>query len=419
VPKKRQRLTSPVYGTFIVSLLYRTVFVWQENESASDNIAAEQLERTLAAIFTAPEIKEYLQELRDRLQRQSHGTFQRAARKFVLTQICPLYARTVLKGERRQKFLALSAADKLKFLLETLHYPGTFPDLTDELRRAFFRTLDMVLSGDAADVQRRVGDELKGVFCDDTAAALGTVRAVLLIAGGGRLVRQIDDAAQEIHGALAASKEFRAAAELAEKRYRLGGTSAEGAFQDAWRDLAPRLQKMIRARRLVIPVNEDAHGKTLDEEIMLAMETVFGVLLATAAENPETLVREALEGNLKNWLVTAVRHDLLDKMRAEKAKKRDFRKRVSLPPEERAGYDREGAATAFSPRLPRTRDVLDVVEEKYDLSTLLGKLTREERAIVRRKNRGFTQREIARALGKSPAWVSARLKQIRDKLTRN
>lgn len=408
--RKRSVETSPVYGSFLVSLLYRSIELMGTGGQVSQHAAT--LDNTLNSIFEIPEIKELAGTSLERIKSTSKVNWLRGTRKY-FRDYSKLYSRACKELGWPDPLRGLRLDDRINYILSEIGWEGSFEGLASEVKRLFINKLEFISSGEKKAIAEWSKDITSGLFEDDPEKAVAMIRLCFLASGGEKLLQEVDDAVSAVRDRLNSSAELQAAVELVEKRQKWGGFASDRKFQKIWKSLQPRVMGRIRGKGLAIPETEalSARGKrSWDEEEALAMRTIFLELLKRAGENPFKLIADAWNSKLGNSLVLAVENDLRDVIRYQRAQKRGVAKKEILDEESLMPRDKR------YPQSILDNGPLQKLIEEDDYNSLTKQLNEEEKAIIVMKKEGLTQKEIAGQFGKTQGWVSGKIKGIREKI---
>jgi len=411
MPKKRLTETSPMYGSFLVSLLYRSIGLMSTGGQVPQHAAT--LDNVLDSIFKLPEINDIVAKTLERINSTSTAEWRRGVRRF-LSDCLPLLSKACQELGKPDPLQELSQNKRVNFLLAQMGWKGSFERFASKCRKLIINKLDFILSGKKEAIAEWSKDITSGLFEDDPETAVAMIR-LSLIAGGGRdLLEEVDYAVRKVRDRLNSSLEFQAAVELVEKRQEWGGSSSDRKFKESWKALRPKIMGRVRCKGLAIPEADtlsDLGKKSWTEEESLAMETVFEELLKRASENPFKLISNVWNGKLGNSLVLTVENDLRDAIRHQRAQKRDVAKQEILDEESLIGSE-----DTYPDSIDSKGPIAQLIEDD-DYNEMIRRLNEEEKAIITMKmTEGLSQMEIARRLRKSQAWVSGRIKGIRGKL---
>jgi len=410
--RERGAETSPVYGSFLVSLLSRSVELM--GTSGQDPRQAVTLDKALESMFLMPEIKELAGTKLGEIKTISAARWRRGTRKF-FRDYAELYSTFLREQGQPDPLHGLPLHKKISYLLTELGWEGNFNKIPRISKKWFTDALEVIVTGEKKTVAEWSKGITSGLFEDDPETAVAIIRFSLMAGGGNKLLQEIDDAVKTVRDRLISLPEFQAAVELVEKRQKWGGSESDSKFRETWNSLKPRVTERMRRKGLAIPRVDglsDLGKKDWSEEEVLAMETVFNELFRRASENPLKLIADAWNGKLGNSLVVSVENDLRDEIRRLRAQKRDVAKEEILDEERATHPGKVHAKSIRDSKVP-----LDKLIENENYNQLMSQLTGIERTIVTMKvEEGLKQDEIARRMGKSQAWVSGKLKGIQEKL---
>ncbi len=401
--------TSPIYGSFIVSLLYRSVTVFDPSQPPKADDAMV-LDRILQSAFNVPEITQWASVGLEFLKAKSEAEWRKLARRgvrYVLRRV----SKTVRELGRPDPFCGWSLDDRIGWLLDELRWDVSFEEAASLSKAMAIGIFERIANGKQEELTAWCKEIVGDLFGADPRQAIATIRFCLLAFGGASLVSKVDKAIRIVRDRLVSSLEFRAAVADAEYAQKWRPDRASDEFTAAWQQLSTKAVGRLRSKNLSISGAEEmsAGGKrTWSEETHVAMISVYEELRKRATMKPYLLIADTYNGKLSASLVLTVEHDIWDRIRSAKAQKRDVRKQDSLE------RDEDHRTTSMQPvaDVNLARDII----EAEDWQDLMGLLTPDERAVAEGLRDGFTQELIARKLGRSQAWVSERVQRIRKKL---
>ncbi len=410
--RKRSSETSPIYGSLLVSMLYRSIEFMATG--GKDSQSAETLDNVLGSIFDVPEIQDWAAMLLDRVSSMPATEWRHQVRRFINVNL-QMVSRVFEEEGQPDPLEGLTENQKIKFYLDLMGREESLALFSSFLREQIIDLLNLVVFGEKQALAEWTNDITSDLFKGDPEKAVTIIRMALIGGGGNELLEEIDDAVIRVRKSLGSSLMFNTAVELVEKDQEWGGFSADSKFKESWESLKSRVMGRIKGKSLTLPEEDifyELGEKKWDEEETLAMITVFNELKRRAGETPVKLVSDAWEGKLSNSIVVSIENDVKDEIRKQKAKKRGFDKREEFSEQSLVESGRLYPKAAIDFKEP-----LQSLIEKYEHGQLCDLLSEEERAIVELILEGYKEREIGNKVGKSQAWVSGKLKNIRQKLS--
>ena len=158
-----QPQTSPVYGSYLVSLLFRLTDIMATPEQPAASYTGSTLENTLGATLTIPKVKEAAQDLLERLNILSPSEWKQAILSFI-SRWSELLSDMVSEAENGESFENLSPDEKTEFILHTVGLHGSIDDIVLELRQIARYLLEQVVSGETTEFERHLNDITAGLF---------------------------------------------------------------------------------------------------------------------------------------------------------------------------------------------------------------------------------------------------------------
>lgn len=411
MPRKRKTETSPIYGSFLISLLYRSLELLDTH--GRDSRAPETLDKLLGSIFNIPEIKEMLETLLEKINSTSEIEWRRSVRSYFKASL-PVFSRGFQELGMSDPLQELSPGKQANWIIKTIGWEGSFNDFASKVKKDLIKMLILTVSGEKEAIEKWSKGITAEVFKEDPEKAITLIRLSIFAGGGKKLLQEIEDAVRNLLDKLRSSPEFQGAVELVEKHQEWGGLAADRKFQEIWDTLRSKIMGRVWKKGLAIPKIDEMGAnikENWNEEESVALYSIFDELSKRASENPFKLIADALTGKLGNSLVLAAENDIRDKIRYEKAQKRDVSRQEPLDEE------KLNAPGKRYPQSITVKSSLDKLIEKEGFDSLMNLLTNGEKAICNfMVKEDLTQTEIGRRLDKPQSWVNGKIKKIRAKL---
>ena len=179
--------TSPIYGSYLVSLIYRLPEVMGSQSQGTPPHAGETIEKALQSTFAIPEIKQQAPILLERIKSMSSLEWKEAVLKYIAFW-SDLFSSAWTQQGTADPLKDLSLDEKAEFIIANMGWQGSIDEVAVDLRGRITDLLTHVASGDTKELQHQLSDTTRGLFTEELGKSVSIIELSLLAFGGEDLV---------------------------------------------------------------------------------------------------------------------------------------------------------------------------------------------------------------------------------------
>jgi RNA polymerase sigma factor (sigma-70 family) len=387
-----------------------------ENGPAS---SGKQLEELLRSIPAVPWLKKIAADLLSKLDALSDEKWRNK-----LIDFCEQWANSISnyyisrgEGDPLKKS---TPVEKARFIARIFGRSKLRWFISD-MRRFCRETLERFSKGELGN--NILVEITNGLFTKDLASSLEQMNLMFYLSGGKTLVEQVEEAAQYVKGQMDSQMALVAAMEIAEKQHKWVVNGEEVGFDKFWTSIKPRLIRAIDNHMLELPGTRlISEIGPYPEEMLFLQESVFEELLKRMRNDPLAVFQDATEGRLHNSLVVAITNDLRDRIKYLRAIKRDIKNEEFGDQEKHKEKNQDTIDPEVQVRERPDQyfgsdNDSDQLTDIY-FEEMIANLDNDEKQVLTMLFKdGLLEKEIAKELHKSPAWVTQTKHQALKKLS--
>jgi hypothetical protein len=386
----------PGQAALLISLICRFP---QANRGAPQ----PELEETLKRLFASPEAKLVARRMLKRVGELTEREWTRAVD--ILLEQGVLATRDLLHAAGRpDPFEGLAPIGAINLYMRTLGWEGTRAGFRGLVKENALSALEQLARG--KDIYFSL---MQGLFTDELERTNAVVQLILQAVDSQEFMDELAELIDGIERRLLRSPEWVMALCLMERRRNMGGTAE---MNEALETLREKHRGWLWAcqSELRIPGRHiDIYGRDdLSQELSLAQQTVYTVLLKRAIEDPLGLLEDAWRGGLPFYLEQAIKNDIMQEIKWMKAGKRDSTHDVPLEaPLKKMKPDNQGIITPEDTVGDPSVDVEGEITGAEGVECLLRELSPVERQVIEMLVvEGHAQTTVAKKLDHGPSWVT-------------